>query len=148
MKYMQSINYLLNCGALITLFDKKTESELDFSGVDKEKIDLVCGGDYLKNGIKGFDFIIRSPGVYPFTSEIVDAQKEGLGDSWGNLPLSVGKEETVEGEEEATAQPGHDLQGASKLLSLAPEFHQILRGRCEEPSTQIPSAPERSRGIR
>lgn len=72
-----AINYLLNCGALITLFDKKTESELDFSGVDKEKIDLVCGGDYLKNGIKGFDFIIRSPGVYPFTSEIVDAQKEG-----------------------------------------------------------------------
>lgn len=72
-----AIKYLLGQEAKVTLFDKKSENELDFSDVQKEKINLICGEDYLKNGINGFDFIIRSPGIYPFIPEILRAQKEG-----------------------------------------------------------------------
>lgn len=72
-----AVNYLLKQKAKVTLFDKKSENELDFSGMDKEKIDLICGDNYLEDGINGFDIIVRSPGVYPYTREIIEAQKEG-----------------------------------------------------------------------
>ena len=72
-----AINYLLEEGAKVTLFDKKPESELDFENVDKTKISLACGADYLKNGISGFDCIIRSPGVYPLLPELVEAKEKG-----------------------------------------------------------------------
>jgi UDP-N-acetylmuramoylalanine--D-glutamate ligase len=72
-----AIKYLLEAGALVTLFDKKEESELDFSDVDKTKIKLVCGENYLNDGIVDFDYIVRSPGVYPYTRELVDAKNSG-----------------------------------------------------------------------
>ena len=72
-----AIAYLLTKGANVTLYDKKTENELDFSGIDITKISLVCGTDYFKKGIVGFDFIVRSPGVYPYILEILEAQKNG-----------------------------------------------------------------------
>lgn len=72
-----SVNYLLKQGASVTLFDKKPESELDFENIDKSRISIVCGPDYLKDGLIGFDYIVRSPGVYPFMQEIVSAKKEG-----------------------------------------------------------------------
>lgn len=72
-----AINYLLEKGAIVTLFDKKPENELDFNGVDINKIELVCGEDYLKKGINGYGYIVRSPGVYPFIPEIAEAVKNG-----------------------------------------------------------------------
>lgn len=72
-----AINFLLNKGAKITLFDKKEESEIDFEGVDKGKIEIVTGENYLSGGLKGFDLIVRSPGVYRYNSEIVDAENKG-----------------------------------------------------------------------
>lgn len=72
-----AITFLLNSGANVTLYDKKTESELDFSGIDTGRISLVCGEDYLEKGMIGFDYIVRSPGVYPYISEILDAEKNG-----------------------------------------------------------------------
>ena len=72
-----AVAYLLDCGAKVTLFDKKKEDELDFTGVEKERISLICGENYLGNGLKGFDYIIRSPGVYRYIPEIAEAEKEG-----------------------------------------------------------------------
>jgi UDP-N-acetylmuramoyl-L-alanyl-D-glutamate--2,6-diaminopimelate ligase len=59
------INYLLNQNALVTLFDQKPEEELDFTGVNKTKINLICGSDYLKNSFDDFDYVFRSPGIRP-----------------------------------------------------------------------------------
>ncbi len=77
MEGKDAISYLLDMGAIVTLFDKKNEAELDFTGINKEKISVICGDDYLKNGIKGFDFIVRSPGIYPFIPEISEAKAKG-----------------------------------------------------------------------
>lgn len=70
-------NYLLGKGAIVTIFDKKPENELDFESIDKSKISISCGKDYLKSGLTDFDYIVRSPGVYPFIPEILEAQKKG-----------------------------------------------------------------------
>src|SRR5688572_4948654 len=72
------IAYLLGVGAKVTLFDKKIEEELDFSGVDRNRIEVVSGDDYLKGGLKNFDYIVRSPGVYRYIPEIVEAEKSGV----------------------------------------------------------------------
>jgi UDP-N-acetylmuramoylalanine--D-glutamate ligase len=73
-----AINYLLKEGADVTLFDRKPEAGLDFAGIPRNKIDVIVGSDYLKDGLVGFDFIVRSPGVYRFIPEIVDAEKQGV----------------------------------------------------------------------
>ena len=72
-----AIKHLLEAGASITLFDKKEETELDFSDIDKTKIKLICGENYLKDGFKDFDYIVRSPGVYPYLQELINAKNEG-----------------------------------------------------------------------
>ena len=72
-----AIKFLLDKGAQVTLFDIKDESKLDFGEINKEKISLICGSGYLKDGINGFDYIVRSPGVYPYIPEIVEAEKTG-----------------------------------------------------------------------
>ena len=69
--------YLLNKGAKVSIYDKKKERELDFSGFDKTKLDLNCGNDYISLGLSGFDIIFRSPGVYRYAKEIVEAEKKG-----------------------------------------------------------------------
>lgn len=72
------IGFLLNRGAKVTLFDKKEEQELDFSGIEKDKIEIVTGENYLSGGLTGFGYIVRSPGVYRYNPEIVDAEKAGI----------------------------------------------------------------------
>lgn len=59
------INYLLHDNNKVTLFDQKLESELDFEGVDKSKIKLVCGPNYLDSGFGDYDLVVRSPGIRP-----------------------------------------------------------------------------------
>jgi len=73
-----ALNFLLGKGALVTLFDRKDEKDLDFEGVDKERISLSTGENYLKEGLFGFDFIVRSPGVYRYIPEITEAEKGGV----------------------------------------------------------------------
>lgn len=78
MEGKDAINFLLAHGAKVTLFDRKEEGELDFSGIEKEKLEIFTGENYLSGGLTDFDYIVRSPGVYRYNSEIVDAEKAGV----------------------------------------------------------------------
>lgn len=75
---MDAVKYLLDKEAAITLYDKKAEEDLDFDGIDKTRIKIISGGNYLRGGLDGFDYIVRSPGVYRFLPEITDAEKKGV----------------------------------------------------------------------
>lgn len=70
--------FLLKQKAKVTVFDCKKEKELDFTGVDINKIALISGENYLKNGLEHFDIVFRSPGVYRYLTEIVKAEKAGV----------------------------------------------------------------------
>lgn len=70
--------YLLKKGARITVFDRKNEKELDLSEVDKRRLKLVCGENYLEKGLKSFDIVFRSPGVYRYIPEINSAEKSNV----------------------------------------------------------------------
>jgi UDP-N-acetylmuramoylalanine--D-glutamate ligase len=70
--------YLLERGAVITIFDKKPEAELDLAGIDKEEFTFSTGTNYLEAGLEGFDYIFRSPGVYRFAPQIVKAEEKGV----------------------------------------------------------------------
>ncbi|MEK9178773.1 MAG: Mur ligase family protein, partial [Patescibacteria group bacterium] len=72
------VHYLLKEEAIITVFDKKPGADLDFSGIDKSRITLSTGEGYLEKGLGGFDYIFRSPGVYRYISQIVDAEGKGV----------------------------------------------------------------------
>ena len=73
-----AINFLLEKGADVTLFDKNEVSDLNFDGIDKDRIGIVAGENYLKDGLSGFEFVVRSPGVYRFIPEIVEAESLGV----------------------------------------------------------------------
>jgi UDP-N-acetylmuramoylalanine--D-glutamate ligase len=72
-----AINFLIDRGAKVTLFDRKEEKDLDFAGLEKDGIEIVSGEKYLEGGLNGFDYIVRSPGVYRFIPEISEAEKFG-----------------------------------------------------------------------
>ncbi len=71
------IKFLLKQKADITLFDQKPKAELNFTGINRNKIDLVTGQNYLEKGFTGFDFIFRSPGIRPDIPEFLKAKKNG-----------------------------------------------------------------------
>lgn len=70
--------FLLRQGVRITVFDKKPEGELDFSGIDKSVITNFTGEKYLDRGLGDFDYVFRSPGVYRYIPQIVDAESKGV----------------------------------------------------------------------
>src|SRR3990172_9188726 len=70
--------YLLGQGVDVSVFDKKNEADIDFAGLDKGKMTLICGENYLKEGLGGFDYVFRSPGVYRYIAEIVEAESRGV----------------------------------------------------------------------
>lgn len=72
-----AIRFMLGKGAEVTLFDKKEEGELDFSGVDKNNISLSLGENYLAGSLNNFDYVLRSPGVYRYMPEIIEAEENG-----------------------------------------------------------------------
>lgn len=69
------VNFLIKKGADVTVYDQKKQEELDFGSIDKRKIKIVCGPDYLANGLVGFDIVYRSPGVYRYLPELNRAEK-------------------------------------------------------------------------
>jgi UDP-N-acetylmuramoylalanine--D-glutamate ligase len=73
---LDAAKYLLSQNAKVTILDAKNKEELDFGNVDLSKTDLVLGPEYLKN-LKGYDLIFRTPGIYRFSPELVDAEKNG-----------------------------------------------------------------------
>src|SRR3990172_13063356 len=72
------VNFLLNQGARVTVFDKKPEGDLDFSDIDKDKITLSTGEKYLNMGLSDFEYVFRSPGVYRYLPQIVEAEGRGV----------------------------------------------------------------------
>lgn len=69
------VKYLMDLDANITVFDKKTEDELDKSLVEEYELQGVkfsLGENYLDN-LYGFDIIFRTPGMRP---DIPALQKE------------------------------------------------------------------------
>ena len=73
-----ALDYLLPKGADIVVFDEKELDELVLEGVDRSLVKFSTGSEYLKNGLTEFDYIFRSPAVYRFKPEIVDAEKHGV----------------------------------------------------------------------
>lgn len=71
-----AINYLIAQEAGVTLLDKKQEADFDFSGIDKGKIKIKTGEDYL-NDLSDYEFIVRSPGVYRYLPELIEYEKNG-----------------------------------------------------------------------
>lgn len=72
-----ALRFLVEEGAEVVVFDKKEKEELDTSDVSSISFKLVCGEDYLRNRLAGFDIIVRSPGVRPDLPEIKEAVKTG-----------------------------------------------------------------------
>ena len=75
---IDAAKYLLQVGADLTVFDQKQINDLDFSGIDKNKIKFSLGKDYLSKGLVGFDYVFRTPGVYRYITEIVEAEETGV----------------------------------------------------------------------
>jgi UDP-N-acetylmuramoylalanine--D-glutamate ligase len=69
--------YLLNGNYEITILDQKDKKDLDLEGIKVEDVKFVCGTDYLKTDLSKFDIIFRSPGVYRYLPEIVEAERKG-----------------------------------------------------------------------
>jgi UDP-N-acetylmuramoylalanine--D-glutamate ligase len=72
---IDATEFLLKQGANITVYDRKTKKELELKEFDKKGVEFVLGPDYLKNGLKNFDYIFRSPAVYPYIPELIEAKK-------------------------------------------------------------------------
>ncbi len=70
--------YLLNEGAKVTLLDQKKGTDLDFSVIEKERIKIITGENYLKSGLLNYEIVFRSPGVYRFIQEILEAETKGV----------------------------------------------------------------------
>ena len=72
------VKFLLKQKAQITIFDKKKKQELDLTGIDRNKIKVVCGERYLGSGLTGFDIIFRSPGIYPYLVQLIEAERNDV----------------------------------------------------------------------
>jgi len=70
------VNYLLNKGFDVTIFDKKNKKDLDILQRHK-KLMFVTGKNYLSEGLDKYQEIFRSPGVYRYKKELVEAEKKG-----------------------------------------------------------------------
>lgn len=76
-------NYFIQKKAEITVFDKKTENELQIAtflaskGRSFQRVGWILGERYLDSGLNGFDLIVRSPGIRPDIPQITQAVEEG-----------------------------------------------------------------------
>lgn len=72
-----TLDYFLARGASVSIFDKKEESGLELENINS-KVELFVGGKYNLKLLKNFDVIVRSPGVYRYLPQIVEAEKAGV----------------------------------------------------------------------
>ena len=73
------ILYLVNFGAEVTVFDKRTEENIDkkvISEVEKYNLHKSFGENYLSN-LKDFDIIFKSPSCRPDLPEIIQEVERG-----------------------------------------------------------------------
>ena len=73
---IDATKYLLKQKAEIIVFDQKELKDIDLSGFNTHKPKFVLGKNYLKSGLTSFDYIFRSPAVYRYLPEIVEAEKK------------------------------------------------------------------------
>jgi UDP-N-acetylmuramoylalanine--D-glutamate ligase len=73
---LDAYKFLIKQNAQITILDQ--DKKIDLSKVDKNNVELILGEDYLKNGLKKFDYVFRAPGVYRYKSEMVDVEGQGV----------------------------------------------------------------------
>ena len=72
---IDAAKYLANQDAKITIFDKN--EQLDFKNLNAKDFNLSLGNDYLINGLNNFDFVFRTPAVYRYLPELLEAEKSG-----------------------------------------------------------------------
>jgi UDP-N-acetylmuramoylalanine-D-glutamate ligase len=72
------VKFLLSKGANVVVYDLKEKKDLNTQGIDTKKVNFKCGNNYLKGGFKGFEYVFRSPGVYRYIPELVEAEKSGV----------------------------------------------------------------------
>ena len=72
------INFLLDLGAAVTAFDKKTKEELGNIATDFEGkgVKLELGDGYLDN-LNGFDVVFKTPSMRIDSESLLKAKKEG-----------------------------------------------------------------------
>lgn len=71
------LSYLLSKKAEVTVLDRKNKKDINLAELDTAKVELVTGEDYLKE-LSSFEIIFRSPGVYRFLPEILEAENKGI----------------------------------------------------------------------
>jgi len=72
------INFLLDLGAIVTAFDKKTKEELGEVAIDfnNKGVKLELGERYLDN-LNGFDVVFKTPSMRIDSESLVKVKKEG-----------------------------------------------------------------------
>ena len=73
------IDYFLNLGCLISVFDNREEEKIEkdiLDSLNKKNIKCFFGEDSLNN-LVGFDYIFRSPSCMPYTKELEAEEKNG-----------------------------------------------------------------------
>ena len=72
------INFLLELGAIVTAFDKKTKEELGEVATEfnSKGVKLELGEGYLDN-LNGFDVVFKTPSMRSDSESLVKAKKEG-----------------------------------------------------------------------
>lgn len=73
-----AVSYFLKKGAKITVFDNKEETDLQVGEWKLKGPTFKCGPSYLKDGLVGFDLIVRSPGFYRYHPALLEAEKKGI----------------------------------------------------------------------
>ena len=72
-----AIEYLNSVGAIITACDKKDKLGDECAKLCDLNISFNLGENYLSN-LTSYDYILRSPGIKPFTKEIEEAKEKGV----------------------------------------------------------------------
>src|SRR4030042_2116993 len=134
------LRYLTGKCKSITVLDKKKENELDFGNLDRSDFNLICGPSYLKSGLTSYNIVFRSPGVYRYIPEILDAEENGVNiSSSTNLffDLCPGKIIGVTGTKgkgttstliyEILKKTGHDVYLAGNIGTPVMEILPILK---------------------
>lgn len=68
--------YLSKQGAEMVVYGLRERERRNFVGID-DGVKVFFGENYLKGGLRGYDYIFRAPGVYRFIPELIEAEKRG-----------------------------------------------------------------------